>query len=239
MAALSFLLLAAPGRAEELTIQWMGQSCFLITTPDGVRVLMDPVANDIGYEPVPREVDVVTISHEHADHTNLGLAQGDFSVLRGLAPGGKDWNHVELEIGDARISNVATYHDREKGAQRGLNSAFVVDLPDAKLVHLGDLGHLLDDGQVQSLRGASLLLVPVGGFYTIDPADAERVVEQLQPSAVVIPMHYKTPVLKIKELGPPDAFLKGKNVQRVPGNIYKFDTADPPKSRTYVVLNHR
>jgi L-ascorbate metabolism protein UlaG (beta-lactamase superfamily) len=226
-------------RAEELSIQWMGQSSFLVRTPDGVRVLMDPVGAATGYEPSPQEADVVTISHEHADHTNTALAKGAFSVLRGLAPGGKDWNRAELEIGDVRIFNVASYHDSEKGAQRGLNSIFVLELPDTKLVHLGDLGHLLDEGQIQSLKGADILLVPVGGFFTIDAKEAEQVVNQIEPKYVVIPMHYKTPALKIEKLASAEAFLKGKNVSKIEGNTYRFDTAKPPVKRTYIVLNYR
>ncbi len=237
-AALFFLSALAPlSAAEEVVIQWLGQSCFLVTTPDGVRVLMDPVSEGAGYAPAPRPADVVTISHEHGDHTNLGLAQGAFSVLRGLAPGGRDWNRVELEVGDARIFNVASYHDGERGAQRGLNSLFVLELPNFRLVHLGDLGHVLDESQIAPLRGADALLVPVGGFYTIDAAQAERVVDQIQPKAVVIPMHYKTPLSKAKELAPADAFLKGKNVLKVQGDTYRFDTSRPPQKRTYLLLN--
>lgn len=238
-AALLAAALAAPAaRAEEVVLRWLGQSCFLVTTPDGVRVLMDPVAAGIGFDPLdPVAADVVTVSHEHGDHTNLALAQGAYSVLRGLAPGGKDWNHVDFEVGDTRIVSVASYHDKEKGALRGLNSVFVVELPNFKLVHLGDLGHPLDDGQIQPLKGADVLMVPVGGFFTIGADEADRVVDQIQPKAVVIPMHYRTPTSKVKELATADAFLKGKNVLRAPGNEYRFDLASPPKTRTYVVLS--
>jgi L-ascorbate metabolism protein UlaG (beta-lactamase superfamily) len=181
----------------------------------------------------------VTISHEHADHSHAALAQGSPSVLRALAPGGRDWNRVEFEVGDVRIRSVASYHDGEHGDQRGLNGIFVLELPNFKLVHLGDLGHVLDDGQVLPLRGADVLLVPVGGAYTIGAADAARVVEQIQPKSVVIPMHYRTAVSKSKDLASADEFLKGRNVFRAEGAEYRFDTGAPPKSRTYVVLSRK
>lgn len=233
------LLLATAASAEQVSIRWLGQSCFLVTTPDGVRVLMDPVSAAAGYENPAQQADVVTISHEHGDHNAVTLAQGAFSTLRALAPGGRDWNRVEFEVGDARITSVASYHDNDHGEQRGLNGIFVIELPNFKLVHLGDLGHVLDDGQVLPLRGADVLLVPVGAAFTIDAADAARVVDQIQPKSVVIPMHYKTPASKAKELVSADDFLKGRNVLRAEGPEYKFDTDAPPKPRTFVVLTHK
>jgi L-ascorbate metabolism protein UlaG (beta-lactamase superfamily) len=236
----SILLAAALScAAEEVSIRWLGQSCFLVTTPDGVRVLMDPVSPSTGYENPPQTVDVVTISHEHADHNHLALAQGAFSVLRALAPDGKDWNRARLEIGDARLYSVESYHDNEQGAARGLNGIFVIELPDFKLVHLGDLGHVLDEGQVAPLKGADVLLVPVGGTFTLDAAEAARVVEQVQPRSVVIPMHYRTPLSTNKQLAAADEFLKGKTVARPGGAEYKFETGGPAKPRSYVVLERK
>jgi len=230
---------AVAAASEDVSIRWLGQSCFLITTPDEVRVLLDPVPASVGYENPPQAVDVVTVSHEHKDHAGLSLPVGAYSVLHAVGPNGNDWNRAQFEIGDARIYTVPSYHDKEKGAQRGLNGIFVVELPNFKLVHLGDLGHVLDDGQIPPLRGADVLLVPVGGRYTIDAADAARVVEQIQPRSVVIPMHYRTPASKVKDLAGADDFLRGKNVVRVGGPEYKFATLTPPRQRTYVVLDFK
>jgi L-ascorbate metabolism protein UlaG (beta-lactamase superfamily) len=236
---LAALLGAVPVRAEDLLIRWLGQSCFWVQTPDGVRVLMDPVPPAAGYANAPVTADVVTVSHDHPDHSYLPLAQGAFSVLRGVAPGGRDWNAVELEIGDARLHTVGSYHDGARGAERGLNAIFVLELPNFKLVHLGDLGHALEDGQVAALRGADAVLVPVGGRFTLDAAAAARVVDQLQPRALVIPMHYRTADSKVKELAPPDAFLKGRQVLKADGPVYKIDVDARPASRACVILNYR
>ncbi|HOW27558.1 MAG TPA: MBL fold metallo-hydrolase [Elusimicrobiota bacterium] len=222
--------------AENVTIEWFGQSCVLVTTPDNVKILMDPIPSGLGFEPPHVKADVVTISHEHNDHSSVASAQGKYSLLRGLYPDANEWNKVDFSIGDAHLFNVASYHDNQQGIQRGLNSIFVIELPNFKLAHLGDLGHVLEEAQIQALRGCDVLLIPAGGAYTLSPADADKVVTQLQPRSIVIPMHYKTGQAAMKELGTVDAFLRNKNVVRVPGRTYKFDLSSPPLLRTYVVL---
>lgn len=213
-----------------LDITWHGQSCFVMRTPGGTTILMDPVAFEIGYKPPTVKADLVTISHEHPDHNNLkmveiaGSAAGGATVVRGLTEKG-DWAKVSQSVGDVNVSTVNLYHDEVQGKKRGKNAAFVYDVTLARggkrrVVHLGDLGHQLDEAQLAALKPVDVLLVPVGGHYTIDGAGANKVVEAIAPRFVVMPMHYKTPSLGIKELGPVDPFLAGKadRTVKVDGN---------------------
>ena len=224
---------AAPAGID---ITWHGQSCFVMRTAGGTTVLMDPVAFEIGYKPPTVKADLVTISHEHPDHNNLkmveiaGSAAGGATVIRGLTDK-KDWAKVEQSVGDVRVTTVPLYHDEEKGAKRGKNAAFVFDVAlkqgKRRVVHLGDLGHQLDAKQLEALGKVDVLLVPVGGYYTIDGAGADKVVAAINPRFVIIPMHYKTDKLTIKELVPPDSFLAGKKDRtvKIAGNNIelKFD----------------
>jgi L-ascorbate metabolism protein UlaG (beta-lactamase superfamily) len=133
---------------------------------------------------------------------------------------------------------VGVYHDDKRGAERGLNTVFLFEVGGLRIAHLGDLGHLLTDEQLSAIGSVDIVLVPVGGFYTIDAYQATRVVDQLHPRLVVLPMHYKTPSLTIKELAPVDEFLERKaNVVREPTNTL---TLTPVKARPavqIVVLN--
>lgn len=208
-----------------LDITWHGQSCFVMRTPGGTTVLMDPVAYEIGYKPPTVKADVVTISHEHPDHNNLemveiaGSAAGGANVIRGLTEKG-DWADVSQSVGDVSIRTVKTFHDDSQGKKFGKNAAFVFDTTLARggkrrVVHLGDLGQQLDAKQIEEIKPVDVLLVPVGGHYTIDGKGADKVIEALKPRFVVIPMHYKTPSLTVKELGPADPFLEGKKDKTV------------------------
>lgn len=177
-----------------MTIKWLGHSCFLITTDGGTRILMDPVDPETGYQVGPVECDGVTVSHNHHDHNYLALAQGEPVVMD--MPG-------EYTLGDAAIRGVSTWHDEAQGKKRGPNTVFVVEADGMRLVHCGDLGTMPEGEALAAMGRADILLVPVGGVYTINGQQARLVANALHPK-VVIPMHYKTPALTfaLEELGP-------------------------------------
>lgn len=238
-AALFVARAAAPAPIAKLS--WHGQACFLLESAGGTRIVMDPIPGAIGYTPpADLKADVVTVSHEHADHNNIALVSGKPKVLRGLTADKKGWVKVNEKAGDVAIRSVGVYHDEEKGAKRGLNTVFVFEVGGVRVAHLGDLGHLLDDGQVSAIGAVDVVLVPVGGFYTIDAKQATRVIDQLRPRLIVIPMHYKTDVLTIKELATVDAFLAGKpSVRREKGNTLSITGVKARASAEVVVLNYR
>lgn len=220
-----------------MQLRWYGQSTFTLTTPGGVKILMDPMGPETGYGLSPIEgINVVTVSHEHFDHNNIALATGSPTVLRGLEAGG--WATIRETIGDVAIRNVATYHDESSGAERGLNSIFVFEVGGMHLVHLGDLGHVLSADQVAAIGPVDILMIPVGGVFTIDAGAATRVMEQLSPP-VIIPMHYKTADLSPGlPLAPVDNFLSGKQVQRVGSNTITIAAEALPEAPTVMVLDY-
>lgn len=214
-----------------LTLTWLGQSCFIIRSPGGTQILVDPFGKLVGYEVPSIKVDAVTVSHEHFDHNNVAMAQDKPVILRGLKDG--DWGKIDQTVGDVHIRSVGVYHDDKNGAQRGKNAVMIFETGGKTIVHLGDLGHQLTPEQIKAIGRVDVLLIPVGGNYTIDAAGATRVVSALKPK-IVIPMHYKTAKLKV-DIAPLDAFLQGKpRVERIKGSI--LEIKDLPAETTIIVL---
>ncbi len=210
-----------------MKIKWLGHSCFLITSGDGTRVITDPyvVGGGINYSPIKEAADVVVVSHGHGDHSNVSAVQGAPEVIRD--EGTKTAKGIQFK-------GIATYHDDSQGKQRGLNTVFCFTIDDIKLCHLGDLGHVLDPGQVTEIGAVDILLVPVGGFFTIDASQASEVCNQLRPK-VVIPMHFKTPKCAYPIAGVED-FLKGKKDVRKVGDTEVEFEGERLRAATEIVL---
>lgn len=165
-----------------MEVKWYGHSCFLLTGSSGVRVLMDPPDASTGYRIEPMQADIVTSSHSHYDHNNFALAQG--SPVRVTEAGVHEFDGVT-------VTGIPWWHDEEQGKKRGSNMLYVVELDGLRVLHAGDIGALPDEETLQKLGMIDVLLVPVGGFYTIDHKLALELCNMLKPK-VVIPMHYKT-----------------------------------------------
>ncbi len=208
-----------------MEVRWLGHACFLCEG-NGVRLLTDPFGKEVGY-PLPREVvDVVTVSHDHYDHNAVQVLPGRPRVIR--EPG-------VHEVEGLRIEGFSVYHDEVRGAKRGRNIIYAWEMDGIRFCHLGDLGHLLEPATVEAIGKIDLLMIPVGGVYTIDARGAFRVVEQLNPR-LVLPMHYKTPPLKL-DLAPVEDFtryfdrVRREKVLRVgPGGL--------PEEREVILLDH-
>ena len=199
-------------------MKWLGHACFYLTSPRGVRILTDPFDKGVPYPPVSVECDVVTVSHEHSDHAGgLGGVKGSPRVLRGVDKDSGQVRRITDEVGDVRFRTVPTDHDDQGGAKRGKNAVFVMDFAGLVVVHLGDLGHVLAETTVKDIGRCDVLLVPVGGFYTIDGKAAAEVVKSLSPR-VVVPMHYKTKYTASWPISGPDEFLRGQR------NVRYLDT---------------
>lgn len=184
-----------------MEITYLGHSSFKLRGKS-VVVVTDPFAENIGIK-FPRHVaaDIVTISHNHDDHNNLKAVEGNPFVVKG--PG-------EYEVKGVAIVGISVFHDDQKGALRGKNTIYRIEIDGISIVHLGDLGHALSSDQVDDLDGVDILLIPVGSFYTIDAGVAAEVVSLVEPS-IVIPMHYNRPGLDQKtfaSLDPVSVFLK-------------------------------
>jgi L-ascorbate metabolism protein UlaG (beta-lactamase superfamily) len=179
-----------------MEIVWLGHSCFRIRGREAT-VITDPCPPASGYSIGKPTADILTISHGHDDHSYRKAVAGSPVVIDG--PG-------EYEIKGAFVTGIGTYHDSEKGEERGPNVAYVIEMEDIKVCHLGDLGHTPTAEQAEEMTGADILLIPVGGGTTIDGARAAEVAAMLE-ARIVIPMHYKTDAAK-GQLDPPDRFFK-------------------------------
>jgi len=201
--------------SDAVVIRWHGQACVTLVSPQGVTVLVDPFDESIGHRLPQVEPDVVVVTHDHYDHANVEGVAGSPTVLRGLDSDGR-WADVDESVGDVRIRTVGTWHDEVRGAKRGRNSLVVLEMGGLRVVHAGDLGHVLTDDQVRAVGPVDVLLMPAGGVYTLSPTEAREVVRQLAPRRMVVPIHYQTEPLTI-QLEPVEAFLQGLPQPRRPG----------------------
>lgn len=182
-------VVAAQTAPSSMTLTWLGQSTFVMSTSTGLKVLIDPT-NPGAYNPPPVDgVDVITITHEHPDHNYIQMATGSPLIIRGLTQ--DDFAKVDQTIKGVHIRTVPAYHDNEKGAQRGRNALFIFEMPGLRIVHLGDLGHQLDLQTVSAIGAVDILMTPVAGGPTMDAKTALEVIDLLK-AKVVIPMHYQT-----------------------------------------------
>ena len=159
--------------------------------------MTDPVGKTTGYSMTKQTADIVTISHEHAGHINLNAIKPDYQIIQG--PG-------EYEMHEVFVTGIRTYHDDKKGALRGYNTAYVIELEGMRFAHLGDLGHNLTETQAEELNNVDVLMIPVGGGTTLNADLAADLVSRLAPKSV-IPMQYKT-AMGDAELAQVDAFIK-------------------------------
>ncbi len=184
-----------------LKLTCLGHSTFLIE--NGTTLLMDPYKPNFGtYGKIGLTADIVAITHEHDDHNYYQGGRENAAVLRGLTAAG-DWNQVDHQLEDLRIYTVNnTYHGRNLGK----NSIFIIETPHLRIAHLGDLGHTLEDREKADIGKVDILIIPVGGYYTMSPQEALEVIEQLSPS-VIIPAHYRTTHNSRSPIGTLDDFL--------------------------------
>lgn len=216
-----------------MVIQWLGHSSFLIATANGTKIITDPYepgafGGGISYGPIKIAPDIVTVSHDHADHGYIEGLPNHFELAS--HPGTKTIKEIEFK-------GVESYHDPEQGSLRGRNVIFNMRIDRVHVCHLGDLGQMLTPDQVDQIGQVDILLIPVGGYYTIDAKEATRVADQLNPK-VVIPMHYLTEKCAFP-IAPVDKFLEGKqNVRRLDSSEYEIAKDQLPDAREIVVLKH-
>lgn len=179
-----------------MKIQYLGHSCFRLISEMGTTVVCDPYSSTmVGLDMPAVRTDVVTMSHHHNDHDCMDNILGSPAELDTEAVCCAD---------DFAIKSFSTFHDDEKGAKRGNNLVFTFNVDGLNVVHMGDIG-CKDMNIVNNVYGCDVLMLPVGGVYTVDAVDARWYVDQVKPK-IVLPMHYMTPNHKFK-LGGLDEFL--------------------------------
>jgi len=196
------IALPAPGQAEKghVQITWHGQSFFEVKSSKGTNIVLDPhMISEYGRIPGIK-ADAVLISHNHNDHTQVEVIQNikdkNLKIIPGLTGFGPRaaWNSVDEQFKDVHIRSLGLYHDNEQGLKHGKNTAFILEMDGWRIVHLGDLGHPLTAAQLKSIGKVDVLMIPVGGVYTLNGAEAKAVVEQIKPKEYILPMHYGTAV---------------------------------------------
>ncbi len=193
-----------------MEITWLGHACFALES-GGYRVVLDPYTME-GYPPLHTFGDAAYCSHAHADHNYVQA--------------------VKLSAGKENpftVETVATFHDEKGGALRGSNTMHILRAEGLTVVHCGDLGHFPTDAQLAAISNADALLIPVGGYYTIEPDTAKRVADAAKPR-VVVPMHYRHGDYGLSAVGTLDAFLKlypKDRVHYLTGNAFTL-TAETP-----------
>ena len=167
-----------------MKIKWWGHSSFFIEH-EGIKIITDPYDDSLPYKKITDKADYVTVSHGHFDHSATDSLPGNFEVIN---------SRDGLENSEINIEAIKSYHDSHQGEDRGDNLIYLITIGDKKICHLGDLGHLLDDKIIDKLQNIDLLLIPVGGNYTIDAEKAFKIAKKIDPKTI-IPMHFQTDIL--------------------------------------------
>ena len=208
-----------------MKITWCGHSCFKIVTKNAT-IITDPFSKDIGLKPPRCEADIVTVSHNHHDHNNTSTLRKSPFVIN--SPG-------EYELRGVAILGINSFHDRKRGEERGLNTLFIIKAEGIRICHLGDLGQEeLTDEQLEKLGEIDILMIPVGGTYTISSEEVTNIINQIEPK-IVIPMHYKIPKLNIKLQGV-DTFLKEIGIEKQVVDQLIIKKKDLSKEKIKVVV---
>ncbi len=209
-----------------MKIKWLAHAAFLITSDNGTRIITDPYETGKGLKhgKIEESADIVTTSHEHFDHNNVAAVKGNPQVVKGTT-----------EARGIKIRGIPTAHDNSGGSERGSNTIFCFEIDGLNVCHAGDLGHLLTDEQTAAIGEVDIILIPVGGFFTIDAKTADRVCDQLK-AKVIIPMHYKTDKLDFP-ISSVDGFIQDKNnVTRVDGSEIEIKAGELPASAQIMVM---
>ncbi|MFH0892158.1 MAG: MBL fold metallo-hydrolase [Candidatus Falkowbacteria bacterium] len=209
-------------------ITWLGHSCFKIQNkvgPDGITITTDPFDKSTGLKVPSFESDIVTVSHDHADHNNVKALRGTPFIIDQAG---------EYDVKGITIAGAESDHDDKRGKERGKNIIFRIEVDDISVSHLGDLGHILDSKQLDLMVGTDILLIPVGGIYTINAKTAVEIVSQIEPR-IIIPMHYALPGLSMK-LDGVDKFIKEMGLKPTYEDKLKITKKELPQEDVELVI---
>ena len=214
-----------------MKIQYLGHSCFRLIESTGTTIITDPY-KDIGYElPKGLKADAVTVSHGHFDHNNAGIIGGHPRIID------KEGFYQLPGVG---ITGIKSYHDDCGGALRGENIIYKFGMDGLEICHLGDLGEECSSELLEMILPVNILLIPVGGTYTIDAERAKEYVDRIMPE-IVIPMHYKTRSLTL-DLDKADVFLNlfdDEETEISQKNTLEFSRDDLTEEKTKIILMER
>jgi L-ascorbate metabolism protein UlaG (beta-lactamase superfamily) len=214
-----------------MRIKWYGHAAFGLTTERGLRIIIDPYESGafggaIGYAPITDHADLVLVSHDHGDHNYTKSIGGPFTEVR---------TEGAYDMKDCKINALSVFHDASHGTERGKNLIFIIEADGLKAVHTGDLGHLLDQDSLRRIGRADVLMLPVGGTYTVDAREATQVMDAIKPF-LTLPMHYKTEKIALP-LAAVEGFTMGKQrVRKVSGPEIDVTPDGLPREPEIVLL---
>ncbi len=170
-----------------MKLRYLGHAAFELELDDGRKIVFDPYESGsydgaLAFGPIEGSHDIAVVSHDHPDHRFEGVT----------SRAGTIWDRAgETDIGGVRITSIPTFHDETEGSERGTNLISIVEADGVRVAHLGDLGHAITKADVPALEGVDVMIIPVGGYFTIDAATAKGIVGEFSPK-IVVPMHYKS-----------------------------------------------
>ena len=209
-----------------MNISWYGQSCFRLEAKEG-SILIDPFDKEIGLKPPRVKDDLILVTHQHHDHNNIEGANPEAFVIT---------NPGEYEKNGVYVQGIMSFHDKTEGKERGLNTIYIVRAEDVTICHMGDFGETkLSDKQIEAIGDVDILMIPVGGFYTIDYKEAVEIISQIEPK-IIIPMHYKVKDLKSDKIDGVDKFIKELGLTPEKVDKYKVNKKTLPIEETKLVM---
>ncbi len=211
-----------------MEITYIGHSCFKIKGKD-VTLVIDPYDPKIGFKLPKLECDVLLTTHDHPDHHNLAGVSGYRFLIESAG---------EYEVSGVFVTGIQVFHDKKEGKERGLNTIYQIDIDGLTLLHLGDLGHELSKETLEKISDVDVLMIPVGGTYTIDAEEASEVISEIEPG-IVIPMHYKDPASTDSKLNTLEKFLHEMGVENSAKKQDKLKVSsksDIPEETEVVIL---
>ena len=212
-----------------MKITWIGHACFLIEAKEA-RILTDPFGEDVPYSFPETPVDIVTVSHGHFDHNAVHRVLGDHAVIETTG---------RLDIRGVPIEGTPSFHDDSNGEERGPNILYTLALEGTTIAHLGDLGTALNETQRKALANVDVLLIPVGGNYTVDAKRAADIIGDLPRVRLVIPMHYKTDVISDWPIATVEEFESlMDNVRRIGASTIEVTRESLPRQQEVWILDH-
>ena len=228
-----------PQDSLQATIEWYGHSSFLMTTSQGAKITTDPVNK--WYPRQPHQADVVTVSHNHGDHNAVQIVWNNPRILYGKTREEIDPEQKFLKIDETikgvHIYDVESHHFKPEHSP-SLNAIFVFEFDELRICHMGDIGRVLTQEQLNEIGKIDILMIPVGGYYTVEINEADDIIAQLNPK-IVLPMHYRNDVVDFVP-NTLDDFLKGKtNIKRLNSTELNISKAVLPEKLTYMILDYK
>lgn len=211
-----------------MRITWYGHSMFKIEASNGFTIVTDPFDSSVGYDIPDLSADIVTVSHNHHDHNNTDAVDIKQRIINKAG---------NFNVNGIDIKGIKSFHDNSKGAKRGNNIIFKYSIDGFDVCHLGDLGHMLSTDDIKDLGNVDVLMIPVGGYYTMDANTSFKVVNAINPK-IILPMHYKTDRVSMPILEPHDFIKMFKNVKTFDKNYLEIQKENVKDNLNVYLLNY-